>query len=85
MQSDLSGWNFAGQNMSHVSIFGSNLDNASFRGAKLVGTVFGALSTFVGTDFTDAVITGLSFPPVAPDSITRRNWFFRPPAIRPRT
>ncbi len=57
---DLSGWNFAGQNLTDADFTVATLSNADLSTANLTGAEF-YWSTLSGTDFADAEVRGASF------------------------
>jgi uncharacterized protein YjbI with pentapeptide repeats len=57
---DLSGWNFAGQNLTNASFWEVTLSGANFREANLANSNF-FRATLTGADFTGADVRGASF------------------------
>ncbi len=57
---DLTGWNFAGQNLAGSSFFSATLNNTNFSGADLSGASFYTAS-LANANFTDATVQGAFF------------------------
>jgi uncharacterized protein YjbI with pentapeptide repeats len=57
---DMSGWNFAGQNLSDASYIGATLTDADFGRANLINASF-ERDTLTGGNFTEANLTNATF------------------------
>lgn len=61
--SNLKGASFKGANLSKADLSSADLEGASFINATLIDAIFDSSSYFLSTDFSNSILTRVSFPP----------------------